>query len=77
MNTGTSVVDIYGHKIDLTATFQRYYARWLPFEFASLALGRDAKAWHDALSKTYVIDDTLSKLENLGDSDVLDDHLTT
>ncbi|WP_207493673.1 RDD family protein [Aridibaculum aurantiacum] len=35
----------------------RTWSRALPFEFLSLALGADAKAWHDTLSKTMVVDD--------------------
>lgn len=34
---------------------------------ASLTLGYDAKAWHDCISKTYVVDDS-SLRQDQGDS---------
>jgi len=58
MVTKTRVVDLSGHRIDFRAAVIRYLCRWIPFEEFSLGLGYDAKAWHDVISKTYVIDDT-------------------
>ena len=70
--TKTSVVNDDGTEIDFRTTVQRYLARWIPFEFASLGMGYDAKAWHDTLTHTYVIDDVLSK--NNMNPDNLDEH---
>ena len=53
----TRVVNRYGNRISLKEAVIRFVSRFIPFEFASLALGIDARAWHDVLSKTYVIDD--------------------
>ena len=55
--TKSKVVNRDGSKINLKTAIIRYLCRWIPFEFASLALGYDAKAWHDTLSKTYVIEE--------------------
>lgn len=55
--TRTSVVKRDGSKIDFRTAVIRFLCRWIPFETFSLALGEDAKAWHDVLSKTYVIKD--------------------
>lgn len=56
--TKTKVVDLYGNKIDFRTAVIRYLCRWIPFETFSLGLGHDAKAWHDTISKTYVIEDS-------------------
>lgn len=55
--TKSKVVNRDGSKINFRTAVIRYLCRWIPFEYVSLALGNDAKAWHDILSKTYVIDD--------------------
>lgn len=55
--TRSRVVNRDGSKITFRTAVIRNLARWIPFEFVSLALGHDAKAWHDTISKTYVIDD--------------------
>lgn len=52
----TRVVNKDGKRISLKEAVIRFVSRLIPFEFASLALGVDARAWHDILSKTYVID---------------------
>lgn len=54
----TRVVNKDGYRISLKEAVVRFVSRFIPFEFASLALGFDARTWHDILSKTYVIDDT-------------------
>ncbi|OOV16121.1 RDD family protein [Flavobacterium sp. LM4] len=56
--TNTKVVNVDGSKISFRTAIIRYICRWIPFEFASLALGSDAEAWHDTLSKTKVIEDS-------------------
>jgi uncharacterized RDD family membrane protein YckC len=53
----TRVVNKGGNKISFKEAVIRFVSRLIPFEFASLALGIDARAWHDVLSKTYVIDE--------------------
>lgn len=55
--TKTNVVSRDGNKITFKSAIIRSLCRWIPFDFLSLALGADAKAWHDVISKTYVIDD--------------------
>lgn len=55
--TKSKVVNRDGTRISLKTSIIRYLCRWIPFEFASLALGYDAKAWHDVLSKTLVIEE--------------------
>ncbi|MCE7995669.1 MAG: RDD family protein [Roseivirga sp.] len=53
----TRVVNSLGEKINLREALIRFVSRFIPFEIFSIALGIDARAWHDILSKTYVIDD--------------------
>ena len=53
----TKVVNKVGNRISIKEAVIRFISRLIPFEFASLALGFDARAWHDILSKTYVIDE--------------------
>lgn len=53
----TRVVNKKGNRISFREAVIRLISRLIPFEYASLALGIDARAWHDVLSKTYVIDD--------------------
>lgn len=67
--TKTKVVNRKGEKIDLRQAVIRYMCRWIPFEFASLTLGHDARAWHDLISNTYVIDE-----EEINDIKILDDN---
>jgi uncharacterized RDD family membrane protein YckC len=55
--TKSKVVNKDGSKISFKTAIMRYMCRWIPFEFISLGLGRDAEAWHDTLSKTLVIED--------------------
>ncbi|MDW3650016.1 MAG: RDD family protein [Bacteroidia bacterium] len=55
--TKTRVVNEEGEKIDFRQAVMRFLCRWIPFEFLSLGLGHDAKAWHDLLTKTHVIDE--------------------
>lgn len=56
--TKTKVVNREGNRISFKEALIRSICRWMiPFEFLSLGLGADAKAWHDVISKTYVIDD--------------------
>ncbi|WP_375324790.1 RDD family protein [Flagellimonas sp. GZD32] len=57
--TKSKVVDLFGENIDFRTSMVRYFCRWIPFETFSLALGSDAKAWHDLISKTLVIDDEI------------------
>ena len=69
--TKTRVVNGEGEKIDFRQAVIRYACRWLPFEFLSLGLGADAKAWHDVISKTHVIDeveqeDLTEKIDSIG-----------
>ena len=59
--TKTTVIDYGGNKITFKAALVRSLCRWIPFEFLSLGLGADAKAWHDLISKTYVVDDRALK----------------
>ncbi len=56
--TKCHVVNRDGSKITFRTAVIRFICRFIPFEFLSLALGYDAKAWHDLISKTLVIDDT-------------------
>ncbi|MBA3898729.1 MAG: RDD family protein [Bacteroidetes bacterium] len=56
--TRSRVVNRDGSKITFRTAVIRYLCRWIPFESVSLALGYDAKAWHDMLSKTYVIQES-------------------
>lgn len=60
--TKSKVVSLDGTKISFRASVIRFLCRWIPFEFASLALGSDAKAWHDVLSKTLVVEDAKNYL---------------
>ncbi|MEM8892692.1 MAG: RDD family protein [Bacteroidota bacterium] len=55
--TKTRVVNEAGDKIDFRQAVLRFACRLIPFEFLSLGLGYDAKAWHDLLTKTHVIDE--------------------
>lgn len=55
--TGSRVVNQDGSRITLRTAILRFLCRFIPFEFLSLALGYDAKAWHDTLTKTLVVDD--------------------
>ena len=55
--TKSKVVNKDGTKISFRTSIIRYLCRWIPFEFTSLALGYGAKAWHDVLSKTLVIEE--------------------
>ena len=55
--TKSKIVNLDGTRISFKTAIIRYICRWIPLEFASLALGHDAKAWHDVLSKTLVIED--------------------
>ncbi|MEO1655913.1 MAG: RDD family protein [Bacteroidota bacterium] len=57
MIVGTRVVNRLGKKISLREAFIRFFSRFIPYEIFSLALGANARAWHDYLSNTYVIDD--------------------
>ncbi|WP_052600079.1 RDD family protein [Aureispira sp. CCB-QB1] len=54
--TNSEVVNYDGSKISIKTATIRFLCRWIPLEFTSLALGYDSKAWHDTISKTYVID---------------------
>lgn len=58
--TRTKVVFKYDVKPEFRLIVIRSLARRIPFEFLSLVMGIDAKAWHDVLSKTLVVDDTKS-----------------
>lgn len=55
--TKSKVVNKDGSKIDLRTTIIRNLCRWIPFEPFSILLGYDAKAWHDLISKTRVVDE--------------------
>ena len=55
--TKTKVVFKQGVKPEFRLIVIRTWARAIPFEFLSLGLGIDAKAWHDVLSKTMVVND--------------------
>lgn len=55
--TKTKVVFKAGVRPEFRLIVIRTWARAIPFEFLSLGLGIDAKAWHDVLSKTMVVDD--------------------
>lgn len=54
--TKSKIVNRDGSRISFKSAVIRYLCRWIPFEFASLALGHDAKAWNDYISKKLVID---------------------
>ena len=75
--TKTRVVNSHGNPISFRIAVLRYLARWLPFEFLSLALGADAKAWHDSLTHTHVVDDTLSRSNASRREGILDDEYVT
>jgi uncharacterized RDD family membrane protein YckC len=55
--TKTKVVFKKGVRPEFRLIVIRTWARVIPFEFLSLGLGIDAKAWHDVLSKTMVVND--------------------
>ena len=55
--TKTKVVFKKGVRPEFRLIVIRTWARIIPFEFLSLGLGIDAKAWHDVLSKTMVVND--------------------
>ncbi|RYC52992.1 RDD family protein [Flagellimonas olearia] len=57
--TKTRVVDLSGKNIDFRTSMVRYFCRWIPFETFSLVLGGNAKAWHDVISKTLVVEDKI------------------
>ena len=59
--TNTKVVFKEGVKPEFRLIVIRTWARAIPFEFLSLGLGIDAKAWHDVLSKTIVVNDNMDK----------------
>ncbi|MEM1219182.1 MAG: RDD family protein [Bacteroidota bacterium] len=75
--TKTRVVNSHGNPIRFRIAVLRYLARWLPFEFLSLALGADAKAWHDSLTHTHEVDNTFSRSNANSQSDILDDDYVT
>ena len=60
--TKSRVVNHDGSRISFRTAIVRFLCRFIPFEFASLALGYDAKAWHDTISKTLVVD--IKKIED-------------
>ncbi len=55
--TKTKVIFKKGVKPEFRLIVIRTWARAIPFEFLSLGLGIDAKAWHDVLSKSMVVND--------------------
>lgn len=55
--TKTKVVDLNGNNISFRTAFIRTLCRRIPFNTLSLLMGADARAWHDALSGTKVIED--------------------
>lgn len=55
--TKTRVVFKKGVQPEFRLILIRTWSRAIPFEFLSLGLGADAKAWHDLLSKTMVVED--------------------
>jgi uncharacterized RDD family membrane protein YckC len=55
--TETKVVFKKGVKPEFQLIVIRTWPRAIPFQFLSLGLGSDAKAWHDVLSETMVVDD--------------------
>jgi uncharacterized RDD family membrane protein YckC len=55
--TKSKVVSSDGSRISFRTSVIRNLCRLIPFEFASLALGYDAKAWHDTLSNTCVVEE--------------------
>jgi uncharacterized RDD family membrane protein YckC len=57
--TKTRVVNLSGKNIDFKTSMVRYFCRWIPFETFSLLLGGNAKAWHDVISKTLVVEDKI------------------
>lgn len=59
--TGTRAVNEDGSRLDGTAAFLRSLFRVIPFEPLS-ALGKRAYPWHDRWSRTYVVDEKLSRL---------------
>jgi uncharacterized RDD family membrane protein YckC len=59
--TGTRAVNEDGSRLDGTAAFMRSLFRVIPFEPLS-ALGKPPYPWHDRLSRTYVVDEKLSRL---------------
>lgn len=52
--TGTKVVSEDGHRPSFSAVLKRTLSRFIPFEAFSF-FGKDARGWHDTLSKTYVV----------------------
>jgi uncharacterized RDD family membrane protein YckC len=54
--TGTKVVMRDGTKPDSTAIFIRTLCRQIPFEAITFLFGRFPIGWHDAFSKTLVVD---------------------
>ena len=52
--TKTTVVKYDGSKPTVSNIFYRTLSRFIPFEFISY-LGSAQKGWHDALSRTYVV----------------------
>jgi len=55
--TKTKVVFKKGVQSEFRLFLIRTWSRAIPFEFLSLGLGADAKAWYDVLSKTMVLED--------------------
>ncbi len=52
--TGTKVVSEDVRRPSFSAVLKRTLSRFIPFEAFSF-LGKDARGWHDTLSKTYVV----------------------
>ena len=53
--TNTRVVTVYGENPTIDVFLKRTLCRLIPFEAFSF-LGTNGKGWHDAISKTYVVD---------------------
>ncbi len=52
--TGTKVVDEDGRAPSWAAVIKRTLSRFIPFEAFSF-FGKDARGWHDTISRTYVV----------------------
>ena len=63
--TQTRIVNDYGEKIDFRAAVIRNLARFIPFEVFSMLMGKGARAWHDVLSKTVVVEDKEVEVEDM------------
>ena len=69
--TKTKVVDRDGRKPSPLRIFGRSCARWIPFNELSFLVGSFPVGWHDSLSKTFVVSDSLS-VEDIKKIDIVE-----